>query len=75
MPVAFLLLNTVEFDPQMLKQLRSLKGVEYALALYGVYDIVVKTKADNMNTLKAVHDKIRKLKSVKSTLTMIAHEE
>jgi DNA-binding Lrp family transcriptional regulator len=75
MSAAFLLLSTVEFDPQMLKELRSLKGVEYAHSVYGVYDIVVKTKAESMNTLKAVHDKIRKLKGVKSTLTIIAHEE
>ena len=75
MPVAFLLLNTNEFDPQLLKELRSLEGVEHAYALYGVHDIIVKTKADSMRKVKAVHDKIRKMKKIKSTLTLIAHEE
>ena len=75
MPVAYLMINTREFDPQILKDLRSLKGVEEAHALYGVYDIVVKTKADTMNQIKQVHNKVRKLKSITSTLTMIAHEE
>jgi len=75
MSVAFLLLNTNEFDPQLLKELRSLEGVEHAYALYGVHDIIVKTKADSMRKVKAVHDKIRKMKNIRSTLTLIAHEE
>lgn len=75
MPVAYLMINTREFDPQILKELRALKGVEEAHALYGVHDIIVKTKADTMNRINEVHNKIRKLKSITSTLTMIAHEE
>lgn len=75
MPVAFLLLNTNEFDPQLLKELRSLEGVEHAYALYGVHDIIVKIKADSMRKVKVVHDKIRKMKKITSTLTLIAHKE
>jgi hypothetical protein len=72
---AFLLLNTNVFEPQLLRELRSLKGVKYAHALYGVHDIIVRTEAENMSKIKAVHDKIRKIKNIKSTLTLIAHEE
>jgi DNA-binding Lrp family transcriptional regulator len=75
MPVAYLMINTREFNPQILQDLRSLNGVEEAYALYGVHDIIVKTKADTMNRINEVHNKIRKLKSITSTLTMIAHEE
>jgi hypothetical protein len=74
-PIVYLLLNTNEYDPQMLKDLRGLTGVENAYALYGVHDIIVKTKTDNMKKTKAVHDKIRKMKNIKSTLTLIEHEE
>ena len=75
MPGAYMLLNTDEFDPQLMKDLRRIKGVEEAYALYGVYDVVVRTKADTMNELKEIHNAIRKLKKVRQTLTMVAHEE
>jgi DNA-binding Lrp family transcriptional regulator len=74
MPIAYLLINTESFDSTLLKTLRAIKGVEEAYALYGVYDIVVRTRADTMEALKAAHNKIRKLNKVKQTLTMIAHE-
>jgi Lrp/AsnC family transcriptional regulator for asnA, asnC and gidA len=74
MPVAYLLINTESFDSSLLKTLRTIKGVEEAYAVYGVYDIVVRTKADTMESLKDAHNKIRKLNKVKQTLTMIAHE-
>jgi len=74
MPVAYLLINTESFDSSLLKTLRTIKGVEEAHAVYGVYDIVVRTRADTMESLKDTHNKIRKLNKVKQTLTMIAHE-
>jgi DNA-binding Lrp family transcriptional regulator len=74
MPMAYLLVNTDEFDMQLMKTLRKMKGVEEAFALYGVYDIIVRTKADTMDEIKEIHNKIRKLERVRQTLTMIAHE-
>jgi DNA-binding Lrp family transcriptional regulator len=74
MPMAYLLVNTEEFDMQLMKTLRKMKGVEEAFALYGVYDIIVRTKADTMDEIKEIHNKIRKLERVRQTLTMIAHE-
>jgi len=55
--------------------LREIKGVEEAYPVYGVYDIIVRTRANTMDKLKESHDKIRRLERVKSTITMIAHEE
>ena len=69
-----MLINANEYDPRLVKTLRETRGVEEAYPLYGVYDIIVRTRADTMNKLKEVHDKIRKLENVRQTLTMIAHE-
>lgn len=74
MPLAYVLVNTEEFDSDLMKVLRKIKGVEEAFALYGVYDIIVKTSAETMDKLRETHNKIRKLGKVKQTLTMIAHE-
>jgi DNA-binding Lrp family transcriptional regulator len=74
MPMAYLLINSDEYHPQLIKTLREIKGVEEAWSLYGVYDMIVRTKADTMDKLKEIHDKIRKLDRVKQTLTMITHE-
>jgi len=74
MPMAYVLINTETFDPQLTKTLREIKGVEEVYPLYGVYDIIVRTRADSMDRLKETHDKIRKLNKVRQTLTMIAHE-
>jgi Lrp/AsnC family transcriptional regulator for asnA, asnC and gidA len=72
--MAYLLINSEEYHPQLMKALREIKGVEEAFPLYGVYDIIVRTRADTMDKLKEMHDKIRKLDRVRQTLTMIAHE-
>lgn len=74
MPMAYLLINTEEYDPQLMKVLRKMKGVEEAFPLYGVYDIIVKTRADTMDAIKEAHNRIRRLQKVRQTLTMIAHE-
>ena len=74
MPLAYLLINAEQFDPSLVKTLREMRGVEEAYPLYGVYDIIVRTRADTMDKLKEIHDKIRKLERVRQTLTMIAHE-
>jgi Lrp/AsnC family transcriptional regulator for asnA, asnC and gidA len=74
MPMAYLLINSEEYHPQLMKALKEIKGVEEAYPLYGVYDIIVRTRAITMDKLKETHDKIRKLERVRQTLTMIAHE-
>jgi DNA-binding Lrp family transcriptional regulator len=74
MPMAYVLLNSEAFESQLAKALREIKGVEEVYPVYGVYDFVVRTRADTMDKLKETHDKIRKLNRVRSTLTMITHE-
>jgi DNA-binding Lrp family transcriptional regulator len=74
MLLAYVLVNTEEFDQDLMKALRKIKGVEEAFPLYGVYDIIVKTNGETMDKLRETHNRIRKLEKVKQTLTMIAHE-
>ena len=77
MPTAFVLINSeIGFDSNVLKKLEEIRGVDQAFAVYGVYDLIAKVRADTMDKLRnMVHQKIRKLDKVKSTLTMIVMEE
>jgi DNA-binding Lrp family transcriptional regulator len=77
MPTAFVLINTeIGSEQDVHKELKKVEGVEEASAVYGVYDIVAKVKADSMDKLKElVTWRIRRLDKVRSTLTMIVVEE
>jgi DNA-binding Lrp family transcriptional regulator len=77
MPRAYVLFNVESgSEDSVLKQLRNLNNVEEAYVSYGVYDLVVRVKANTMEELKdAVTHKIRTIKQVRSTLTLIMMEE
>jgi DNA-binding Lrp family transcriptional regulator len=77
MPRAFVLLNVgAGSEDEVLKQVKDLGFVQEAYVSYGVYDLVIKVKADTMEELKEdVTHKIRALKQVRSTLTLIMMEE
>jgi DNA-binding Lrp family transcriptional regulator len=78
MPVkAFVLINTqIGSEEEVLKDLRSLEEVEEAHIVYGVYDIVAKVIAEDINKLRdIVTMKIRKMKKIMSTTTMVVIEE
>jgi DNA-binding Lrp family transcriptional regulator len=77
MPTAFVLINTeIGSESDVLKDLKKVEGVEEASAVYGVYDIVARVKADTMDKLKEIVTwRIRRLDKVRSTLTMIVVEE
>ena len=52
-------------EEAVLKQLKNLNNVEEAYVSYGVYDLVVRVKADTMEELKdSVTHKIRTIKQV-----------
>ena len=73
MAEAFVLINTeVGGEGEVLKALLQIEGVEEAYVVYGVYDIVAKIKAHDIESLKnIVTTNIRKLSKVKATLTMV----
>ena len=77
MPRAFVLINVESgSEEEVLKELKSIEGVEEAYFSYGVYDIITKIKADTMEKLKEmVTRQIRALSKVRSTLTLIMMEE
>ena len=77
MPTAFVLIDTeAGSEADVLKELRRVEGVEEAFAVSGVYDIVVKVKADTADQLKEIIKmRIQKLYNVRLTLTMFVVEE
>ncbi len=76
MPRAFVLINVESgFEDIVLKELKTVPGIEEAYFSYGVYDIITKVKADTMEQLKEmVTNRIRTLSKVRSTLTLIMME-
>lgn len=76
MPLAFIFINAeVGSEDEALKQLRKMENVKEAYAVYGVYDIVAKVEAETIGKLKEViTSKVRKLRGVRSTLTMMVIE-
>jgi DNA-binding Lrp family transcriptional regulator len=77
MPRAFVLINVESgSEDEVLKEIKSLEGVEEAYFSYGVYDLITRIKSDTMENLKdMVTRKIRTLNKVRSTLTLIMMEE
>jgi DNA-binding Lrp family transcriptional regulator len=77
MPKAYVLINVESgFEDDVLRELKSVEGVDEAYFSYGVYDIITKVKAETMELLKEMVTKhIRALPKVRSTLTLILMEE
>jgi DNA-binding Lrp family transcriptional regulator len=77
MPQAYVLFNVESgSEDNVLRQLRSLPNVQESYVSYGVYDLIVRIRADTMEELKnAVTHKIRTINQVRSTLTLIMMEE
>lgn len=76
MPTAFVLISTqTGSEANVLDDLKKVDGVYEAFAVYGVYDIIARVKAETMPVLKeTILSCIRKRDSIKSTLTMIVAE-
>jgi len=76
-PRAFILLNVESgSEDVVLKQLKSLEVVKEAYVSYGVYDLIIKIKANTMEELKSsVTNNIRTINKVRSTLTLILIDE
>jgi DNA-binding Lrp family transcriptional regulator len=70
---AYILLNVEPgAEGKVLGQLKSLNIVSEAYVSYGVYDLVIRLKADTMDELKSVvSNKIRTTDQVRSTVTLI----
>jgi len=77
MPRAFVLFNVESgSEDKVLAELKSIEGIQEAYISYGAYDLVARVKADKMEQLKdTITYKMRTIKGVRSTLTLIMTEE
>ena len=77
MPTAFVLINTEIGSSivDVLEDLKKVEGVDEAFAVYGVYDIIARVRAESMDKLKEIVTwRIRRVDKVRTTLTMIVVE-
>jgi DNA-binding Lrp family transcriptional regulator len=77
MPRAFVLFNVESgSEDKVMQELRKIEGIQESYISYGVYDLIARLKADTMEQLKdTVTHKVRTIKNVRSTLTLIMMEE
>jgi DNA-binding Lrp family transcriptional regulator len=62
-------------EGEVLSELKKIEQVKEASLVYGVYDIVAKVEAETWEKLKeAITSKIRRLNSVRSSLTTMVVE-
>ena len=72
---AFVLINTNDQidNDILLDQLKKIDGISEVYKVCGIYDIVVKVEAETMDKVaKVVNHRLKNLKNIKSTLTMVA---
>ncbi len=81
MPTSYILINSdLGTDDTIITKLKEIldgeNSIQYEIqGVYGVYDIVLKLSSDDINTLRStITNKIRKITSVQSTLTMMVIE-
>tara|TARA_Y100001949_G_scaffold7676_1_gene5630 strand:+ start:34 stop:294 length:261 start_codon:yes stop_codon:yes gene_type:complete len=82
LPTSYILINSdLGTDDSIITKIKEIlegeKDVQHEIrGVYGVYDIVLKLSSDNIDTLRStITNKIRKITSVQSTLTMMVIEE
>jgi DNA-binding Lrp family transcriptional regulator len=73
MAMAYVLVNTeLGSESSVETDLHNIDGVKEVYSVYGVYDLVVKLETESMKELKnIITNKIRKIKNVRSSLTLI----
>ena len=82
MPTSYILINSdLGTDESIITKIKEIladkKDIQYEIrGVCGVYDIVLKLSSDDIETLRSIiTNKIRKITSVESTLTMMVIEE
>jgi len=74
---AYVLINTeLGQEASVVDELGRVPGISSAYSLYGIYDVVVEVEAETMEKVKEiVFNSIRRLDSVKTTITLITYGE
>ena len=77
MASAFILFNAeIGAEDEVRNQLKEMKEVTECYVVYGVYDLIAKLEANNMENLKeAVTQNLRNMEKVRSTMTMICVDD
>lgn len=77
MPTAYVLINCdLSSESKIIEELKRLPEVVEICNVMGSYDIIAKVAADSADKFKEVIDlKIRRVKQVNATLTLITNEE
>ena len=81
MSTSYILINSdLGTDEAIIEKIKEIldgeNNIQYEIhGVYGVYDIILKLSADDIDTLRStITNKIRKITSVQSTLTMMVIE-
>jgi DNA-binding Lrp family transcriptional regulator len=81
LPTSYILINSdLGTDESIIEKIKEIlssdSAIQYEIqGVYGVYDIVLKLSSDDIDTLRStISNKIRKITSVQSTLTMMVIE-
>ena len=81
LPTSYILINSdLGTDESIIEKIKEIlssdSAIQYEIqGVYGVYDIVLKLSSDDIDTLRStITNKIRKITSVQSTLTMMVIE-
>ena len=81
LPTSYILINSdLGTDESIIEKIKGILAdegtIQYEIqGVYGVYDIVLKLSSDDIDTLRStITNKIRKITSVQSTLTMMVIE-
>ena len=77
MVIAYVLINcNLGYEEQTIEELKHISDVKEAHGTFGAYDIVAKLESANVKNLRdTITWKIRKLKRVMSTLTLMSIED
>lgn len=73
MPRAYILVNTeTDVEEEFIEEVMKLEGVIEVASVYGRYDFVIIVESETMEKVKDIITwKIRRIRSVKSTITLI----
>lgn len=76
METAIILMNTeIGKEKEVIAELWLIPEVKNVLITYGIYDIVIKIEAEDLDKLKEIVSwSIRRLSNITSTLTLVVEE-
>ncbi|MDH7556593.1 MAG: Lrp/AsnC ligand binding domain-containing protein [Candidatus Methanosuratincola sp.] len=70
--IAFIMINTsAGAEEEVFDQLSKMEGILEAHLVYGVYDIIVKAQIQETKDKEDIVGRIRQLKKVQSTMTLV----